>query len=757
MTHAITDAHRHHSTQLARTITTPMHWRSSVPIIYLLLGVLALAMLAAGCSSGSSGGSSAGFEPRYAYVLNEADPSVAWYRIDADNNAPRFAGYLYLGDHGADEVDDMVITPDGRYIYVSDPAGSQVHILEADPATGNLSHNGAEDFGNTTTEPGAMAVSPQGEALYIAREQFNPGDNIRAFAIDESDGSLTLGATPNPAILDDLPDDLVASPDGNFLFGTNMANDRIKVFAVDGTNTVERLGGHTLTLPAGAVPQHLAIGPGGEHLYVVSAGGADEHLRAFDIDTDGALTLIDETNVNGQQQVSVTPDGAAIISVSFGGNANVYELNETTDELEFVQQIGAPPGGASLNNVAAVSPDPTGQYLLGLTSGMTEGEAVFMAEAEDIAPEDYLFNFGSISREDPAQVVWATGNQSVEVSSEHLYAGDATDDSETIERFIVAANGDLTAPLPDNTGWEGVAGLSLVPGTDVLFSIRTQGVGSLWALILDPDDGTVIDQGLDSDNLDPPIDVVAGPGGKYVYVAEGSESGAVAGSIRVYEYFEQFNDISFSGGSSLTSKPVAMAMDPSGRALYVARENLDIEHLSLDPDGGFSSEGIAANIGSNIRQMEVTPSGSHLLFGTGQTLHAYEISAVDGGLTQSDTANSGVTAESMISIHPDGTHVYTATSVGGNMNLASYILDPVSGNLAAGEAKQYAGLGGTGSGTLQIRPEGDILYATFQLRDTVRAIPLNEENRHELPELNAISLFDTVANPVSFVIRPVIE
>ena len=718
-------------------------------------GLLSLLMAASGCSSSSSGGGATAFEPRYAYLLNEEDPSVAWYRMDPETDTPRFAGYLYLGEHDAEAVEDMVITPDGRFIYVSDSTGSQVHILEADPATGSLTHNGVEDFGDVTTEPGAMAMSPQGDAIYIAREQASPGDNVRAFAIDETDGSLSLGTTPDPAILDDLPDELAISPEGDRLFGTSRDNNRVKVFAVDGTSTVQRLADHTETLPAGAVPQNLAVGPEAQHLYVVSAGGADEHFRAYAIGDDGALELLDETGAQGQQQVSVTPDNRAIITVGAGNtNANVYALDTDNGDLEYVQQIGAPPGGTSLNNIVAVSPDPTGQHLMAITSGMTAGNTVYTAALEDVEPEDYLFDFGSLSREAPARIVWATGNP-VAVTSAHMYVGDANDDSSTIERFIIGNNGGLSAPISDEQGSDGIAGLTLMPNRDVMLSLHRQGVGAIYAWQLDPLEGTITSGNVDTGDLDPPVEVVADPQERFAYVVEEAETSAVSGRLRVYEYFPQSGQVNFSGGTSTTATPVAMAMDPAGRWLYIGRDDHDIEQWEIGPDGSRSSETLVTG-NNNIRDMQVSPSGKSLLVTESQRIRLYTINPDNGSLTEADTASSGEIAESMLAVHPDGEHVYTAASAGSEMRLAVFTLDEIDGDLTHEDFMAYDGLAGSGNGSLTVRPEGDMLYATVEMRDEVRAIPLGED-RAALPGPGEISNYATVDNARQLIIRSVIE
>jgi len=735
------------------------------PTFWLPLAALLAGLMVAGCggsSSGSSGdtdndgGSAVDPVPRYAYLLHESEPSISWYRFDVDREAAEFAGYIDLAKHDAEEVDSIVITPDGRFIYVSDPAGSQVHILQADLASGRLTHAGVEDFGDVTTVPGAMAMSPDGDALYIAREQASPGDNIRAFSIDEADGTLARGTTPNPAILEDLPTTLAVSPDGDYLFGADIASSKLKVFAIDGTGAVERLEEHTVQLED-TNPWDLAVDPDGQRLYVATAGSADERLFAFGVDADGGLEELNAVSPNNFGRVSVSQDGQAIHASQLGlGDTFTYTFNEDAGELEWVDSVTGP-SGTSLADVAFTSHDPTGRYLLAVASGSTVGDAVFLDRVADSAPEDYgPLAFGSIAREDAVDVVWATGDP-VEVRAAHLYAGDASEDSDVIERFVVDADGRLIDGITDDTGWEGVSALALVPGLDVLFSTRDQGDGSVWSLELAAEDGTVVDSGFESREFQA-NDMVVDPGGRFIYVADRAEDSTVAGRITVFEYLPDFGTVGFVGSSSITAEPRYLAMDPSGRFLYAARDDYEIQMFELDGQGGFSSQGTVAAQTGVLGQLAVTPDGAFLVAGGHTRVASFEIDPRNGILMRIGSADAGEFAESMVAVHPNGERVYTATSAGGSPRLAKFALDPADGTLEFLDYQVYDGLNSSGHGTLAVRPEGDMLYATFPGANeaVINAFPVTGQG-DDLPAEDALETFDTVDLPVNTVIRPVFE
>jgi len=119
------------------------------------------------------------------------------------------------------------------------------------------------------------------ETAYVESNNPQPGQNaVIALRRDPSDGSLhqigkfltggtgfgnaTQGLGP-----DDSDQEVIASPDGRFLFAVNQGSNSIAVFRIHGNGGLHRVG----TFDSGGV-QPASIGLSGDHLYVVNRGDA---------------------------------------------------------------------------------------------------------------------------------------------------------------------------------------------------------------------------------------------------------------------------------------------------------------------------------------------------------------------------------------------------------------------------------------------------------------------------------------------------
>jgi 6-phosphogluconolactonase len=81
---------------------------------------------------------------------------------------------------------DLHLTPNGKYLYVTERTGSTLATFSVDGATGKLAY-----LASTTTEkqPRGFAIDPKGRFLVVSGEK---SDTISAYKIDEASGGLTL-------------------------------------------------------------------------------------------------------------------------------------------------------------------------------------------------------------------------------------------------------------------------------------------------------------------------------------------------------------------------------------------------------------------------------------------------------------------------------------------------------------------------------------------------------------------------------------
>jgi 6-phosphogluconolactonase len=148
---------------------------------------------------------------RFVYVLGELTATVTTFALDDDSGlltelgsvsglppdtpltpgAPR----LPIGTAGAApprDLDndiwaaDIQMTPDGRFLYLSERTGSTLETLAVDGATGTLRW-----LGSTPTEkqPRGFAIDPGGRYLIATGQQ---SDTLSVYAIDADCGALAL-------------------------------------------------------------------------------------------------------------------------------------------------------------------------------------------------------------------------------------------------------------------------------------------------------------------------------------------------------------------------------------------------------------------------------------------------------------------------------------------------------------------------------------------------------------------------------------
>lgn len=148
---------------------------------------------------------------RFAYVLSELRGTVTTYALDPDSGllgevssasalppdsrlqpgAPRVpVGSSNAAPPRNTDNDvwaaDIHITPDGRFLYISERTGSTIEAFSVDGASGHLVRLGGVP---TETQPRGFAIDPGGKFLVASGEK---SDTISVYAIDQSSGALRL-------------------------------------------------------------------------------------------------------------------------------------------------------------------------------------------------------------------------------------------------------------------------------------------------------------------------------------------------------------------------------------------------------------------------------------------------------------------------------------------------------------------------------------------------------------------------------------
>jgi 6-phosphogluconolactonase len=125
---------------------------------------------------------------RFAYVINEMLSTVTAFRYEGSKGtltAVQTIGTLPEGWQGSSSTAEVVVHPNGRFLYGSNRGHDSLAIYAIDGATGRLTLVGHESTGGKT--PRNFNLDPTGTTLWAANQST---DNIVIFSVDGATGRL---------------------------------------------------------------------------------------------------------------------------------------------------------------------------------------------------------------------------------------------------------------------------------------------------------------------------------------------------------------------------------------------------------------------------------------------------------------------------------------------------------------------------------------------------------------------------------------
>jgi 6-phosphogluconolactonase len=123
------------------------------------------------------------------YVINELDSTVTAMRYDAETGGltPRQTlSALPAGYQGESWCAEIVLSPDGRFLYASNRGHDSVAVFAVDPAAGTLALAGHSP--TLGRNPRNFALSPDGGLLIAANQD---SDTVRVFSRETSNGLVS--------------------------------------------------------------------------------------------------------------------------------------------------------------------------------------------------------------------------------------------------------------------------------------------------------------------------------------------------------------------------------------------------------------------------------------------------------------------------------------------------------------------------------------------------------------------------------------
>jgi 6-phosphogluconolactonase len=253
---------------------------------------------------------------KYVLMAHFGSGSVSVIRVKEDGSLGEQTSFIQNIGHSVNpaiqtgpHAHSILVSPDNKYVVVSDLGLDKVLIFHFDEKTGELT---PPDPPFATVHPGGgprhFAFSPSGKFGYSLSEMSGVVD---AFAWDPTAGTLThlqsVETKPHTFAGENHSAEITVSPDGKFLYESNRRNtgdtgwgpDTIGIFAIDPDKGILTLVDQTLS---GAImPRNFAIDPTGSFMLV--AHQYSNNVIVFKI--DNATGRLTKTGNEIQLQVPV--------------------------------------------------------------------------------------------------------------------------------------------------------------------------------------------------------------------------------------------------------------------------------------------------------------------------------------------------------------------------------------------------------------------------------------------------------------------
>lgn len=176
---------------------------------------------------------------QYLYIAANRGDAVVVFSRDTTTGRLTLVEFQREGSNGVNGINNATgidITPDGRHVYVTGSIENSLVVFSRNTSDGTLSYieryvNGVDGVDGLLF-PEGLIVSPDGKHVYVAATS---DDKISLFNRDSITGRLSFieVVADNQGGVDGLSlvNALAISPDGQYLFSTGDLDDAIAVFA----------------------------------------------------------------------------------------------------------------------------------------------------------------------------------------------------------------------------------------------------------------------------------------------------------------------------------------------------------------------------------------------------------------------------------------------------------------------------------------------------------------------------------------------
>ncbi len=326
-----------------------------------LVFITALALLAlyAAPTAALAGGS--------VYVGNRYSKDVSQYSIGSGGALSPLSPPTVAGGFADGRV---VVSPDGKSVYIANTTDSAIWQYDVDPASGRLSPKTPATVTTRSalglTGPTDIAITPDGKNAYVANGY------VSHYTIDPTTGTLSL---KSPNLFEAGAFAVAVSPDGKSLYA--LAGD-ILMYDIDPASGDLSPKQPFAVLSRTLNARNLGVTPDGRSVYVTNFVCPDP--PDCEILAPAVISMYDVSQVSGvlapktpptvvltgglgASHIAVTPDGKSAFVTGNDGLVSQYDIDRTTGQLspKSPPTVAVDPNGVLRD--MAVSPDGLSAYV----------------------------------------------------------------------------------------------------------------------------------------------------------------------------------------------------------------------------------------------------------------------------------------------------------------------------------------------------------------------------------------------------------
>jgi hypothetical protein len=303
---------------------------------------------------------SSAWAQRFVFVSNDGPPAptVSVFTVGAGGGLTAVSGSPFATGGACCGADAVVVTPDGRHLYVTNFSGSGSVSGFSVGASGALTPLPGSPWA-AGTQPTGLAITPNGEYLYATN---GGASSVSAYAVGASGvltplGSMSLGAGQ------DSPGFPAITPNGGLLYVPD--TEGVVAFAIAADGLLSPAPGSPYALPGGLAAPAAGVTPRGDEL-LVGMGYGSGTVAAYRVAASGALTAVTgspftaASGLSGVPDLAVSPTGGAVyvddqtslagMSIAADGTlhglpGNPYSFPDSESQP---QSIAVAPGGSEV-------------------------------------------------------------------------------------------------------------------------------------------------------------------------------------------------------------------------------------------------------------------------------------------------------------------------------------------------------------------------------------------------------------------------